>query len=685
MSWNMDPNGVVHFLPSSSTVGATERSFENLTVSEEPNNTVHGRKIDSQYTLMHCLPSIESALASTKEECNDADYDLPYISSPDTFSVATDDPFASPLSSVGQSHIIDQLLEFATPMTDTSSFSSSIAYDSISSDDLGGETRSPAPRTPCPRRESLGWTGKRNTYSEKKTRQKKMMSSNTARPSWLSVPINAKAKIKVKKARDRKTGNALSLEKLRDIERVPPHKWKPSQRELLCVLYRFYEPSCSSTIPMLFNSITGLGLRKHVIKAQYESHMRLYGPICFPEFGRVFHSTSLKDPSGRYAGERQIIEDEAEKLALALPKRTIESVSPSGRAAWSRSESTRKNYASLVRKFHEKDDASQRQPMADHQSIQLGGYAIATDSSPDEWETFVDVDEPALVVPNLAFRVWDKGCITKYTEERGFISHLHSLWKGPLIQPLSLEGEGEAALMLLANSHLSMKAGNGSAFVSVATSLLQVMTKALAMEDPRIALIDLGHESLNETNKCLHAKKLYELLKSYGQETYSYKGATEYIIWANLPPAAIINTLHLSKLKELAERDDACAYLLGLQEFKPGRNTEAVKLEFRNRKIHLDAKVAGAMGRLGNLFGMDNPNVTLGLIESFVACVVDGWYIHECLVDDIKTMSTIGSAFALNLGFQTTSYYLQDVRNAFQDGVRMGLKDQARSYARDHR
>jgi hypothetical protein len=126
---------------------------------------------------------------------------------------------------------------------------------------------------------------------------------------------------------------------------------------------------------------------------------------------------------------------------------------------------------------------------------------LVTSSTLEDQEYFTDVEdftgliptstEPrpslSLTAPRLGFRVWDANSRTKFSEDAGFVSEAFSIWRNEYPPPFSPDGQGRQALIVLTNLHLSMR-GGASTFVSVGTSLLQVMVKASTMENPRIAI-----------------------------------------------------------------------------------------------------------------------------------------------------------------------------------------------------
>jgi hypothetical protein len=299
---------------------------------------------------------------------------------------------------------------------------------------------------------------------------------------------------------------ALSQKEFRDIEYPPRHPWDPEERELLTVLNRFYEAADPTGIPRVFNGITGLNLRFSVVQMQFERHLKLYGGRAFPEFARAM-AIPFRDPDGRYDDIRTIIDTTAAELGVELLRRKVERKFTSGSARYAKSPKTRRYWESLVRRAaqHEKQKARQvPSSSASASPVQVpsfGGRVLVTSSTLEDQEYFTDVEdftgliptstEPrpslSLTAPRLGFRVWDANSRTKFSEDAGFVSEAFSIWRNEYPPPFSPDGQGRQALIVLTNLHLSMR-GGASTFVSVGTSLLQVMVKASTMENPRIAI-----------------------------------------------------------------------------------------------------------------------------------------------------------------------------------------------------
>lgn len=306
---------------------------------------------------------------------------------------------------------------------------------------------------------------------------------------------NQSTSLRPKSNRKNKSKNPFSLERLRSIERVPRHpRWTPDERELLCVMYKWYDSSDKTAMPRIFNHVTGLDLRLNIISLQF-NYIRFHGVKAFREYQQV-SETPFNDPERRYYEIRNIINSAASELNIDLQQREVEEILPSGSAASSKSPNVRKNYKKLVSK------ASQAK--SDFEEIVLrpvlGGFSVTVDEQLDDWEILTDAEDtknaenaediltttiPSTVytatpasqsneqettvelTPHLAFRVWDAESYTTFDENKGFTSREYADKSNHELMNKVIESDGEG-FMLYAHKHMS-KRGNLSAFVSVTT------------------------------------------------------------------------------------------------------------------------------------------------------------------------------------------------------------------------
>ena len=132
-----------------------------------------------------------------------------------------------------------------------------------------------------------------------------------------------------------------------------------------------------------------------------------------------------------------------------------------------------------------------------------------------------------------------------------------------------------------------------------------------------------------------------------------------------------MHTFGVEELWQLAAKDPACAALLCPTAFETGRRTPAIASALRQRNCVLNTSIAGAMGRVAQVFGMTK--LSKPHVIEFVARIVDGFSVQRMLAADIQTMSALASCFALGLGSHRT-YTHQEIMGAFLEGIDEGTK-----------
>jgi hypothetical protein len=172
----------------------------------------------------------------------------------------------APSSAASGWNIFDQLQHFAeqalpstskTPES-TKSSSKDIEYDSDRTDFLD------VALTPCPRRKLSKPARIASHYFRVDTHVRQR--APVVRRLWRSGTAKKRAR---KTSSKEKTAN----EKLRDIERTPPRRWTSEERELLCVLYRWFESDHAKLIPVVFRAITGSEASDSAVRTQWDGHM----------------------------------------------------------------------------------------------------------------------------------------------------------------------------------------------------------------------------------------------------------------------------------------------------------------------------------------------------------------------------------------------------------------------------
>jgi hypothetical protein len=438
------------------------------------------------------LPSIEDSfefIDKTKLE-ESYSFDLPEYDSPDTLAAMSEDEQVLTPTSLSDDYCEDVFEQLAAQagIADSKMSTSIPSYTSDAESFSGFESD----RTDfLLSRESPTLRKSKKISRRTPSQKRRHFRQNARRQDKPSVArrLNFGSKPTKQPVRPKKrSANALSLENLRDLERPTRHRWDEDERELLCVLNRWYCAQDRASELLIFariwNSITGLNVRSHVIRNQYD-HLCLYGGEAYPEFGRVF-ATPFHDPNGRYADIRTLIKIEAETLGLSLQRRDMDKKNPSGKAKFARSPKTRSFYKALVRRAtQEAKRGAPRIPVAfSTRSIATGAMA-ACPPLDDDWEIITNIedsptprsnngDRPALALqkPHLTFRVWDASSRTRYVDG-DFVAQTFVDWPRPFPPPIPLDDPSHAGRIFTV-LHLS-KRGDTPVFISTASVSRAVM------------------------------------------------------------------------------------------------------------------------------------------------------------------------------------------------------------------
>ncbi|XPS94304.1 hypothetical protein M3J09_003625 [Ascochyta lentis] len=472
------------------------------------------------------------------------------------------------------------------------------------------------------------------------------------------------------------------------IERKPRHSYTPDQRELLCILYRFYYSEDADAIPKIFNVITGLELRHSRIRSYFWDHMCLYGPESFLPFSRVL-SVPFSIPQDYYADIISEIEQQANDLRLNVQRRSVEVGFVCGKARKSSSPSVLQNYQSMVEKTKQeaRDEAANsviaREIAATAQLLGLMPRAVKLPFE-DHVELFTDVESPKLMTtsvetlnpisnkPHLTFRVWDADNRTKFMNG-GFVAQAFVDWPRPFPAPIVLDDPSGAGKILTA-LHLS-KHGDTPVYISTASSLLQALSYAKSMRQPKIALVSLDAQCLQAEHKLHHAANVFPWLKAQGIARWArYKGNGEYFVWGEIAADAVLHTLELEKLINHLNSDAGCGNLLNFDVFESGVKTNTIAAALREKNKTLNTATARALGKIAKAFGMAQSNMTLQHLQDLVARLLDGWTILKPEMMDMHTTSSLAATFATALGRHHANHTLQDIMGAFMDGVDDGTR-----------
>ncbi|KAF1841868.1 uncharacterized protein K460DRAFT_419863 [Cucurbitaria berberidis CBS 394.84] len=709
-----EASGVMLFMPLAGAEGhTTQQQLSRLSVCEDETQDTPNTECVRDEPLPS-LPPLQGQLYSQFNIESEDEHLSDRSESSATLSIHSSDLVFSPDSSTlstpssSMNPFFEQLKMFAnsssgdeTPNLSTSKSSletDTDDYDSDRTDFLLTQ------KSPCPRRVQLPHQHRTATRGHfRSSKQAKVKNSVVRRLDFGRVSNNKIFKAtKQHTQSSSKSASKTSLEKLREIEGKPRHPWCPDDKRLLLIIHRWFWATDYAEVTALFNHITGLDLDKRKLDAEFRD-IKSYGSRGSHEWGQVFDEVSFEDPSGTYTEIRGKVDAAAKALQIDFQRREEEEDFNPGSAAKTSTKS-RKRYKQRVRLVAQQKKAEATiGSSAEKISVRvpkLGGVPLVMQDCSGDIDILSDVeDEPIIYcepvfkkptaafephippvptkLPHLAFRVWDSSSRTKFTNEGSFIAESFMDAPSPLPAPIP-PNDVYGLWKYFAARHLSKK-GALPLFVSTAVSLLQVLRYATDMKRPMCAIIDLRAPCLQEFEyQMLHAYDVFPWLQTRGLTRWArYKGNGEYFVWAKVPKNAILHVFELQELWELAASSPTYTTLLCPDAFNLKLKTAALASAIRRkRQCFLDISIAGAMARIGVLFGMNKLNVTDQHVSEFVAQLLCALQIERHSASDIHSLSSIAASFAFALRHKKHSH--QKIMSAFLDGVVQGTEATAR-------
>jgi hypothetical protein len=365
---------------------------------------------DENYDMLHCVEKPSNF--TMKDEPNDNDFDR----------------LDSPATLAASSNISPQAKQFVRSPYQVPSEQPSRTWSSpVFVDPDIGYTADYEETQPSPslRRREVQSLGGSKSYSPK------IWMSNSLsvnRVLDFGTPTTKRGKKSPKrtegnsKIQKRTNKNLYSLENLRNIERSPAHRWSDQDRETLCVLYRYYQASDPTTIPIIFNAVRDLDLEHRKVQSQFHN-ICLYGPRAYPAYRKVF-STPFSN-SQAFQGLHMVIQNEARNTGIVLERRDVEPQFRCDVAKYSKSPTIRKQYKTRVRIASQEDRkiagcndrktaGCNDRKTAGYNNRRVDGHnkpVMGLSQPADEYEVWTDAEdapEPKVAQQRhrLAFRTW---------------------------------------------------------------------------------------------------------------------------------------------------------------------------------------------------------------------------------------------------------------------------------------
>lgn len=292
-----------------------------------------------------------------------------------------------------------------------------------------------------------------------------------------------------------------------------------------------------------------------------------------------------------------------------------------------------------------------------------------------QYEPVCDTDaHPPL--PALFYRYYDDNSLGINGVE-GFVAGLYQFNNGFIPPPPKCD---DARMLPDVENHLNRNPVN-SPFISVATDLFWVIRLAMKRANsggvrPRLSLINSEIAGIGKSayyappyHKQLTRKRVFD---GYA---FRYHGTTEFLIWAHIPPEAIIHDLSVDDIRQQIVDNPVMAQVMQLDHISKPHNVARVRKYMEDAPVSLDTNLTASLANLLRGFGMDAFTPS-DMIAKLVADFIRGWKI-TLEEDSFPRWKALGMVFAYamteNTRLRVEEKQLNILRDAFLCGLRSGV------------
>lgn len=400
------------------------------------------------------------------------------------------------------------------------------------------------------------------------------------------------------------------------------------------------------------------GADKRRLQSQYGEHRKARLP-------RVWQEALSSPPS------REMEELAADLESIASRVRQLGAADPSG--------------TQLIRTMTTpRSTRTTREPqnLADRKRKGLGPSPLVTPSSPAFAFKIPDEAEAQGNIPTVFYRVYHDDSQGRNGPD-GFISGLFKHMHGGGFPPPPPFSDPRVLYDVL--YHMDRKE-IPSPFISVSITLNWVIRMALqAMKDGRqnvrVAVVDATIAAKGKA--AFYAKAYHKSLcttdaaKPFRGLNWMYSGSHEYLIWANIPPEAILSDFPISELSGLAATTPALTDFLKLDILGvTGHNLRSTIMPYlKEQNVQMTpARVAG-IAKLAVFLGVFSVPAQVAKV---VGDIIQGWCLHPG-VRDQQEWRKVSAFFAdvLLANAPSSTVNKLAVMDAFERGVISGLADNA--------
>lgn len=272
-------------------------------------------------------------------------------------------------------------------------------------------------------------------------------------------------------------------------------------------------------------------------------------------------------------------------------------------------------------------------------------------------------------LPKLLFRIWREDPENR-DSRNGFWSRRHH--KANALSPAPPATSIDATDIL---NHMD-RDERFSPFISATSRLIWMVQMVLkTLRDHGSCNVSVINVDALDKRSIWWARPFHdEVKRSYGFKNgaWHYAGTHEWLIWQQIPEAAILHTFNGRDLIALASNDRELRHTLRLEELHLGASMSAKIATLRKQEVPLSTSVVNAIAKVVRFFRVQGSG-NHGHIAAMVTGVCEGWGI------DIRKRSEqewqkLANHFADQVGANSDLRARQSIKLAFLDGVAWGLE-----------
>lgn len=454
------------------------------------------------------------------------------------------------------------------------------------------------------------------------------------------------------------------------IHDKPKNWWTTIQREVVCVLLKFYENPLSESV-QIFNALFEKdliecnftqGISHHSLRTQWYELYTSGSAV----WERVHIETLLSDESGRWEDLREEIEETAKLVGVTLIKRKFENFRDTSKFG-SRPQKKQKGITasddresedtvasfekSLVAKnsiqkpgslslFTSRRSKTQRQRVSTFSTLPKSRTYSVTPRRPQQHQNPRGSNQPSSNIsssttttpassrnhsynssiqaqtPSVLYRYWGTNS-NGFNSLTQFVAGLFCNNPQSIYTIASYTSDG---IKTVTFNHL-MRMKTSSPYISASATLFSPLHRALRQEVPAaVSIIDV---SKLDSTTLFSAQKIIRENDLGFAENYTYKGHNEWLIWREIPASAIICSFTVNSLLKIVNDFSDIESVLHLNYLQRFERAADAKKCLKNSSAKVDESTGMIIGKFLQLI-----NLPEQYLERVSECIPAAWRIE---------------------------------------------------------